>query len=251
MGEDRCGRSQGKARLYVGIDAAKAHIDGGWHDVKVATLYEAKPDSAGRDHPTRVQYCAAQEGSDGFGKRTYAQARDRGLERFSECVVIGDGAEFIWNQATLHFPRATQVVDFRHASEHIWSLSRALYGEGSAQGKRWALDRIHSLKKDGPTPLLRALKRRKPISDAAKETVRVERGRFTKNRTRMNYPAYWSRGMMIGSGPVEAGCKTVVCKRMKQAGMRWSGPGSDAMLAVCTAVLSRQISRIEQFARAA
>lgn len=249
--EDVFPSQERKGRLYIGIDAAKAHIDGGWHDVKVATLYEGLPDSVGRDHPDGVEYCAAQEGSDGFGKRTYAQARGRGLARFSECVVIGDGAEFIWNQATLHFPRATQVVDFWHASEHIWSLSRSLYGEGSAQGKRWAQERVRSLKEDGPTPLLRALKRRKPTTVAGKEAVRLERGYFSKHRKRMNYPAYRSRGMMIGSGPVEAGCKTVVCQRMKQAGMRWSGPGSDAMLAVRTAVLSQQISRIEQFARAA
>lgn len=238
-------------RLYVGLDAAKAHIDGGWHDVKVATLYEAKPDSVGRDHPSEVQYCAAQEGSDGFGRRLYAQARERGLDHYSECVVIGDGAEFIWNQASQHFPGATQVVDFWHASEHIWSLSRTLYGEGSAQGKRWAQERVRSLKEDGPKPLIRAIKRRKPANMREREELRLQLGYFTKNRARMNYPAYRARGMMIGSGPVEAGCKTVVCHRLKQSGMRWSGPGSNAVLAVRTAVLSQQFARIEQFARAA
>ena len=210
-----------KGRLYIGIDAAKAHIGGSWHDVKVATLYEAKADSEGRDHPLNTEYCAAQEVSERFGWRTYSQARSRGLERFRELVVIGDGADFIWNQAATHFPTATEVVDFWHASEHIFSLSRTQYGEGSVQGRRWANERVRSLKEEGPVPLLRALKRRKPASDAAKEAVRLERGYFSKNRKRMNYPTYRDRGMMIGSGPVEAGCKTVVCNRMKQAGMRW------------------------------
>ena len=235
-------------RLYIGIDAAKAHIDRAWHDVKVAALFEGQLDKEGRDHPVRTEYVAAQEACEGFGWRVYGQARERGLERFAECVVIGDGAEFIWNQACFHFPRATQVLDYWHASEHIWSLSRTLYGEGSEQGKRWAKERARSLKEDGPVPLLRALKRRRPGTAPMKEALRLETAYFQKNRQRMNYPRYRSRGMMIGSGPVEAGCKTVVCQRMKQAGMRWSRDGADAMLAVRTATLSNQWNRIQECA---
>ena len=237
-------------RLYIGIDAAKAHIDGSWHDVKVATLCEAESGKEGRDHPVRSAYIAAREECDSFGWRVYSEARERGLERFASCVVIGDGAEFIWNQAALHFPRSTQIVDFWHACEHIWSLSRSLYGPESEQGKRWARERISSLKECGPAPLLRALKRRKPASIEAKESLRIETGYFRKNRTRMNYPVYRSSGMMIGSGIVEAGCKIVVGQRLKQSGMRWKNKGADAMLAVRTAVLSKQLDRLKQCARA-
>lgn len=238
-------------RLYIGVDAAKAHIDGDWRDAKVATLYAGVPDGEGRDHPGRVEYRAAREESEAFGWRVYAAARALGLERYAEQVAIGDGAEFIWNQAALHFPQATQVLDFWHASQHVWELSRALYGAESAQGKRWAQERVRSLREEGPAPLLRALRRRKPRTLAGQEALRIERNYFTKNRRRMHYPAYRARGMMIGSGPVEAGCKTVVCQRMKQAGMRWSNDGADAMLAVRSALLSQDLAKLQQCARAA
>ena len=238
-------------RLYIGMDAAKAHIDGSWHDVKVASLYEGQVEEGGPERALKIEYSAAQEPSDAFGWRVYAHSRARGLERFAQQVVIGDGAEFIWNQATIHFPAATQIVDFWHAAEHVWSLSRVLYGADTPQGRRWAEERVRSLKTAGAGPLLRALKRRKPPTAEGKEALRLERGYFQKNRERMDYPAYLARGMMIGSGPVEAGCKSVVGQRMKQAGMRWSGPGADAMLAVRACVLSQNHAQIERMARAA
>lgn len=173
-------------RLYVGMDAAKAHIGGSWHDVKVASLYAGEADVEGQDRAVRIEYAAAQEGSEQFGKRVYALARAKQLESFAEHVVIGDGAEFICNQAAIHFPAATEIVDFWHACEHIWDLSRKLYGPENAKGKRWAQDRVRSLKADGPGPLLGALKRRKPITPEAKEALRLERGYFQKNRARMN-----------------------------------------------------------------
>ncbi len=238
-------------RLYIGMDAAKAHIGGSWHDVKVASLYEAEAHADGADRAVKIEYAAAQEVSDRFGWRVYAHARARGLERFAERVVIGDGAEFIWNQAAIHFPGATEIVDYWHAAEHIWSLSRALYGPENPKGKRWAEDRVRSLKADGLGPLLRALKRRKATTAEAKEALRLERGYFGKNRTRMNYPAYLARGMMIGSGPVEAGCKSVVGQRLKQTGMRWSTQGADCMLAVRTCVLNERHQYLSEMARAA
>ena len=79
----------------------------------------------------------------------------------------------------------------------------------------------------------------------------MEQGYFRKYRKHMNYPAYRAKGMMIGSGPVESACKVVVGQRLKQAGMRWTKDGADAVLAVRCALLSNELERIERAARAA
>ena len=80
--------------------------------------------------------------------------------------------------------------------------------------------------------------------------LRKETAYFRKNRKRMNYPAFRSKGMMIGSGPIEAGCKVVVGQRMKQAGMRWVHQGAENMLAIRTTVLNREYKTIDAIARA-
>ena len=245
-------------RLYIGIDAAKAHTGGSWHDVKCAVLYYGVPPAGESCRATGLwdragpkRYLARQEAVAAFGQRLYVAAVAAGLATAQEVVVLGDGAEWIWNLATEHFHGATQILDFYHAAEHIWQLVPVLYGEGSPQGKRWAEAQCRQLKEQGPSGLLRALARRKPTSSAAREAVRGALSYFRSHRRRMDYPRFRARGMMIGSGPVEAACKVVVGQRLKGAGMRWSEAGADAMLAARTAVLNGQYEQIATYARAA
>ena len=258
-------------RLYLGIDAAKAHTGGAWHEVKCAVLYPGLPPPAPRRHrvggagaggadPGRPptwdragpkQYVACQEDVGAFGRRVYVAALEAGLAQAAQVIVLGDGADWIWNLAAEHFHGATEIVDYYHAAEHIWKLVPVLYGEGSAQGKRWAEARCQDLREHGPQGLLRALGRRRPKDPAGQEAVRLARGYFRTHRHRMEYPRFRAQGLMIGSGPVEAACKVVVGQRLKGAGMRWSTAGADAMLAVRTAVLSGDDARLARAAWAA
>jgi hypothetical protein len=166
-------------------------------------------------------------------------------------VALGDGADWIWNQVNEHFGGCIEILDYYHACEHVWKLAHALYGEGSPQGERWARGHCRTLKEQGPTYLLRAMKRRVAKTATARETLRLERAYFTTHRRRMRYPAFRKEGLMIGSGPVEAACKVVVGQRLKGAGMRWTAAGADAMLAVRTALLNGETDRIACCARAA
>jgi hypothetical protein len=238
-------------RLYIGIDAARAHTHGGWHDIKVGAVYTARQGADGLDVARQQRYEAAEEGCEAFGQRLYRRAVAAGVEAARQVVVLGDGADWIWNQAQLHFSGCIEILDYYHACDHIWRLAHALYGEGSPQGQRWARAHCRTLKERGPTPLLRALKRRVAASGAAREALRLERAYFTAHRRRMRYPAFRKAGLMIGSGPVEAACKVVVAQRLKGAGMRWTAGGADAVLAVRTAVLSDELARIGRLARAA
>lgn len=238
-------------RLYVGMDGTSAHLDGDWHEVKTGVVYEGQPDEDGVDTVHQARYVAVQEASDRFGERLYALAAQAGVTLGGETVVIGDGAEWIWNVAAHHYPGATQVVDYWHACEHIHALGRAYYGEGSKQGQRWAREHCRTLKAKGPGTLLGALARMRPRRGEQAEAVRLARGYFGRHRQRMQYHQYRAAGMMIGSGPVEAACKVVVGQRLKGAGMRWSAKGADAMLAARAALLSGDTHLIAQAARAA
>lgn len=239
-------------RLYTAMDAAKAHTDGEWHDVKVAVIYEGViPEGRSTDILRNPRYIAAQETSEDFGRRVYTKAVQRGYDNAVERVVIGDGAEWIWNEAKNHLSSATRIIDYYHACEHIHGLARVLYGEGCKKGSRWAEFHCNKLRSKGPVSFITALRRRKPQNKQQAEELRLQLGYFAKYRKYMKYPSYEARGMMIGSGPVESACKIVVAQRLKQAGMRWTREGSDSVLAVRTALLSGELGRIERASRAA
>jgi hypothetical protein len=238
-------------RLYVGMDGTSAHIDGSWHEVKTGVVYEGRAGKDGIDEADGAVYVAAQEPAERFGSRLYMIAAQAGVQRAQEAVVIGDGAPWIGTVAEHHYPGATQILDFWHACEHIHALAAAYYGEGEPRRKRWAAEHCRRLKAHGPGKLLRALRRPKPATAQQAEAVRRERGYFTRNRHRMQYPQYRAAGMMIGSGPVEAACKAVVGQRLKGSGMRWSEDGADAVLATRAALLSKQPELVAQAAKAA
>jgi hypothetical protein len=238
-------------RLYVSMDGTSAHTGGSWHEVKTGAVYEGRPDKDGKDCAHATRYVAAQEAAQSFGSRLYMAAAQAGVQVARETVVIGDGAEWIWNLADHHYLGATQIVDVWHACEHIHALARVCYGEGDEGGKRWAQRHCRGLKEKGPRTLLRALKRMQSKDGEQREAIRREIGYFERNAARMAYPRFRRQGMMIGSGPVEAACKVVVGQRLKQAGMRWSEAGADAVLATRAALLSGQQGLIHQAAKAA
>jgi len=238
-------------RLYVAMDGSHVHVDGTWHEVKTGVVYPGVCGPAGGDVSGDKRYVSAQETAESFGVRLYVAAGQSGVGDAEEVVVIGDGAEWIWNVADHHYPNATKIVDYWHACEHIHEVAKSCYGEGSVAGQRWAREHCRRLKDHGPKPLLRALGRWRTENPGAAEAIRAARRYFNSHAQRMDYPAFRRRGLMIGSGLAEAACKVVVGLRLKQAGMRWKSPGADAILALRCLVLNEQYNEIHCFAQAA
>src|ERR1700751_3940770 len=87
--------------------------------------------------PDSTTYTGAIETAGEFGKRIYLEALKRGWSRAKKKVVIGDGAEWIWNLVTEHFPDAIQIVDLYHARQHLWAVGRQLYPHEDVQQKAW------------------------------------------------------------------------------------------------------------------
>jgi hypothetical protein len=237
-------------RLYVSMDAVKAHTGGEWHDIKAAVVYTATAGEDGSDQAGERQYVAAQEPASAFGRRLYLAAARQGVEAAREVVTLGDGAEWVWNLAEEHYPGSQEILDYWHAAEHVWEVARALYGRESREGARWARKQCRQLKEEGPRKLLTSLARRRPKEEAVQEVVRRELAYFRSHEHRMQYPQYVERGLMIGSGVVEATCKVVVTQRLKHAGMRWSEPGADAVLAIRTTLLNEEFDRLARHCRA-
>ena len=235
--------------LVVETDAVKVRYLDGWLDVKIGLV-------AGHKDGEMVDpsYIAARMSAEEFGPRLLAEAArrgaleivawegpvtQRGLAVLREVLVLGDGAVWIWNLAAEHFGQRIEILDFYHASEHLWAVARALYGEGTVAAQTWAGERTKELLEKGVEPVLKGLAEAKAETTEASEVLRVERGYFQSNATRMDYPKFREMGLPIGSGAVESSAKHLVQQRMKRSGCRWSEQGAQGVLNVRSRLLSR------------
>jgi len=178
-------------------------------------------------------YTGAIETAEQFGKRLYWEAWNRGWSRAAKKVVLGDGAEWIRNLAAQHFPGAIQIVDLYHARQHLWTVARLLYPNDVDQQKLWM--KVHQkrlLDKGKIEKLVLALHALASTHPAWAETIRTEADYFQTNTERMRYPKFRKQHLFVGSGVIEAGCKTVVGSRLKQSGMFWTVRGANAILAL-------------------
>jgi hypothetical protein len=182
--------------------------------------------------PDSTTYTGAIEAADAFGKRLYAEAQSRGWDRAQQKVVLADGADWIWNLADLHFPGAIQIVDLFHARQHLWELARALYPDNEAQQRQWILRHQPKLDDGKIENLIRYLRSLEASSPQLAETLRRAADYFQRNAERMRYPEFRRRHLFVGSGVIEAGCKTVIGSRLKQSGMFWTVRGANAIIAL-------------------
>ncbi len=183
--------------------------------------------------PDSTTYGGAIEAAEQFGQRLYVEAWKRGWSRAQKKVVIGDGAEWIWNLAQQHFPGAVQIVDLYHARQHLWDLARKLYPNDQPGQKAWMkLHQKRLLDKGKIETLVAALRLIKTPNAELAERIRTETQYFSTNAARMNYPEFRNQHLFVGSGVVEAGCKTVIGQRLKRSGMFWTVRGANAVLAL-------------------
>jgi hypothetical protein len=148
-------------------------------------------------------------------------------------VKLADGAEDNWTFLSGQLPEGTEIVDFFHAAEHLNAALGSVYGDGTVEARRRFEDLRFALKEEpeGVENVIRSLdylRKKHP----RKERVAKELAYFRKQRHRMRYHQFVAQGFPIGSGVVEAACKTLVTQRMKQSGMRWREDGGQAILTV-------------------
>jgi hypothetical protein len=198
-------------------------------------------------HPVRdwesTTYLSTFQPIDEFGPALRREALRRGLGNAGQVVLLIDGAVGLENMGRQNFKDAVQIVDFYHALEHAGLVLATLLGKEhpdyKARHHRWA----KRLLKDKVGALIEET-RRECAGQPQAQAVEKELGYFVRNIQRMQYGTFRAKGYFIGSGVVEAGCKTLIGGRCKQSGMFWSEPGAENILALRCIHSSR---RLEDF----
>jgi hypothetical protein len=203
-------------------------------EVKLAVFFTQ--DTLDNDgHPVRdrasTSVIATFEPAATFGGLVQAEGIRRGAEHVRQFTIIGDGAAWIWGIATAKFPEATQVVDLFHAREHLHDLARKLEFMLLDRKDEWLTARLEDLDY-GYIDGIVAATRKYPLAGVKKDEIDTALGYFQNNAPRMRYHWFRQCGLFVGSGAVEASCKTVIGQRLKQSGMHWTTSGADAIIAL-------------------
>lgn len=216
-------------------------------EAKIGCVFtQTATDEKGRPvrDPDSTTFVGAIETADEFGARLEAEAIRRGLLHAQKVVVLGDGAAWIRTQTELRFPMATHTVDLFHAREHVAELVKILFAGQDRQirkfRRRWWAD----LDQGKVEKIVReARKRIRPDSPYTKK-AELEVGYLEQNAKRMRYDQLRKQGIFVGSGVIEAGCKSIIGSRLKQSGMEWSRKGANSIIALRCNMLS---GRFEDF----
>jgi len=233
---------------------AGKQADGGakTREMKLCTTWTAdRRDSEGR--PTRdpgsIRYTAAIESAETkptakalapFAQRVEREAKRSGFTDAPRQVAIGDGAVWLWNIVSECFPRAIQILDKFHAKQHLHDVAKDVFGAGTDLAREWCRQRCEEMDAGKLDTLIQAMAAHAGRSEVARTCA----GYFSTNRVRMDYPTFEAMGLCVGSGVVEAGCKTAIGARLKRAGMHWTEPGANAIAALRCCRLS---GRYEDF----
>jgi hypothetical protein len=195
-----------------------------WHELKMGVFYliEQAAQSNGRGVLNEKVVVSWQGEPLEIGRRLHWEALRRGFANAKWVVVVADGSEWIWNVKADRWATATEILDFYHASQHLWTLARALYAEEPA--KAWVEERLHRLRHGKEQGVLKEIAALKVAKTEAGETVRQEKTYFDGQAGRMHYEEFAKRGWPIGSGAVESSCAQKQC-RFKRPGQFWTETG--------------------------
>jgi len=229
-------------RLCISMDGKMIATPSGLREMKVGAIYDLatvdKPRSDGHElEPGRITYLGEFAEAESFGELMYVEGIRRGAEYARLLSVLGDGAVWIWNLAKAHWPKAIQILDYYHASEHMWELANTLYEQGSKKATRFVTYKLDQIWNGKVVKVIAALKKLKPNTQEKVKKLMDTIRYLESNKDRMQYPKYRKMGLHIGSGVVESACKQFGA-RLDQAGMRWTQAGAGAIAALRSLKLS-------------
>lgn len=236
--------AQGRTCAYVSADATGVRQQGPGASTAegrmayVGMLYNPPPRGQGGKIQER-RYLAGLYDLGDLGRQLHQEAMDVGFSQAEVQLALSDGAVCLEKFLATYFPRAILILDFWHAAEHLAALARTLDPQEEAVREKlgqWCT----TMKHQGGAAVLAELERLDQAnwSAEAKDSWRKETNYLRNNVSRMDYPRYLAAGWHIGSGPIEAACKTVIGARMKGAGMRWGSDGTNSIAAMRACYLS-------------
>ena len=228
------------SRWYVSCDGVQTPSVEGWNEVKMGAVYRTYPQYEGTSapgaRPGSLRYVATREPAADFGQDWYDLATATGIYHNEisleeEVVVIGDGAAWIWNLADEYFPGAVEILDYMHAKSHLYDIAKHVFGDEDTENVQQWVEDTEPFLYNGDTVEVVARIRALGIGNPdSQDVLEKEVAYFQKHTARMQYKALAEKGYHIGSGIIESACKHVVAERCKQAGMRWTKNGINAIL---------------------
>jgi hypothetical protein len=225
----------------------------GYTEVKVGCVFdiEGRPETetetetvVERAHAVNLTYTAVLGSPERFGPALWAEAERRKFPYVIENVIIADAAKWIWtNVVPEHFGTSRQVVDWYHATEHLYTVAHLIHGEGTAEAKQWVKAIEKPLYQGQTWRVIQSIQNLAQRHPDHAEKLKTEAGYFENNQRRMQYLELREEGFPIGSGMVESGCKQLRA-RFTGAGMRWSRRGADHLIPIRTALLSNRFDEM-------
>jgi len=184
-----------------------------WREIKGAVIYrlaQAGQTAGGRGVITQKQVVAWQGDPQAFGQRVQTEARRRGLATAQDVFVVADGGVWIWKVQQDRFGQATGMLDFYHASEHLWAVARSLYPTDEAAARAWVEPLLSRLKHGEETGVLQTLEDLPAWCETQNKGVPPEvdreRAYFQNHREHLHYEAMAAQGCPNGSGAMESFC---------------------------------------------
>ena len=190
--------------------------------------------------PASTSFTGAIESAAVFGWRIYAEAVRRGFYEAKRVIILTDGAEWIKGIAETHFPGATHIIDLYHVREHLVNLCRQLFDRNIKQLNRYKDRWWDDLDKGNVEKIIHEAQGKLPKDPTAAKDARKEIAYLEKNKERMRYSEFRAQGLFLGSGVIEAGCKSIIGQRLKQSGMEWSVRGANAIITLRCMEASRR-----------
>jgi len=224
----------------------------GWKEVKIGRVFEDA--SIYNLHNSR-NWLGYSEYMAHLGSHTEFEEKmsvitDKYAALEENLIFINDGAKWIWNWIASAYPKATQILDYYHAVEHLGNFA-TLYIKDKQLRAKWVEKNAELLKKQGVESLITLLEE----LDISTKSIQKEKEKllnyYKNNRNRMDYPTYLKKELLIGSGAVEAAHRTVSQKRLKLSGQRWTEKGAQNVLNLRVLNLSDRWIDVQNMLRAA
>jgi len=223
---------------------------GHFQEVKsgVLLLPSERINTNGRRTVVRRAIVSCLGNADEIFDRLWSKLKELGwYSRHTVVVIVGDGAGWIWNRASM-FPNRCEILDFWHAVEKAWEFARIRFDKRPDDAQTWMSRLSKDLRAGKVEDVLARLRKMTTKSSDEQEKLDALIRYYENNATRMQYDEYIRRGYGIGSGAVESAHKQITHARMRQAGMRWSVAGAQRLLALRVLLLNGDWSMLDRIA---
>jgi len=209
-----------------------------WREMKSAIVFrldQRAQTQSGRPMILEKFYVAQRGDPEDLGRRLYAEALRRGLNQAAKVYVVADGGVWIWNLVDDRFPEAIGVLDFYHASGHLWAVAHALFGEDGPEARTWVEPLLHQLAHGGEAGVLRTLEDLlhlcRQSDEERQKVIEREAAYFQSHREHVHYQQRQREGCPKGSGAMESTCSQYQ-DRFKRTGQFWTLAGEHHLLAL-------------------